>query len=84
MQPSTGISAIGFGRGSAGRFGSTRTGSAAQSSRRNRVDVGGRPRGRFMPQSFTCIFRNAYAQLGFLLRFPNSCIALFRLSPLFP
>jgi hypothetical protein len=79
MQPSTGISASGFGRGSAGRFGSTRTGNAAQSSRRNRVDDEGRPRGRFMPQSVACIFRNAYAQLGFLHRFPISCMAAFEL-----
>jgi hypothetical protein len=80
MQPSMGIWAVGLGRGSAGRFGSTRTGNAAPSSRRNRVDDAGRPRGRLMTQSFTCIFRNAYVQLGRLPLFPNSCIAPFWLS----
>jgi hypothetical protein len=71
MSPKTTVSDIGYGHGSAGRFGSIRTGSAAQSSRFRRVDVDGRPRGRLMPQSLACIFRNAYVEFGILPLFPD-------------
>ena len=46
-----------------------RTGTAVQSSRRNRVDDSGRPRGRLMSQSVARIFRNAYVDAALLPAF---------------